>query len=96
MRFWDVVAEKDPARRRVFLEMKESFQFLNRLRDVYRLSVAPVDTLNPEHMDRPAEILGCRAEDGRPSGKTLLLECEAHLARVAGHVDELIRGAPDS
>ncbi|MFH1278060.1 MAG: hypothetical protein ABIK65_06755 [Candidatus Eisenbacteria bacterium] len=89
-RFWDMLAEQIPGQRWEFMEMKESFQFLNRLRDVYRLSVAPVNTVNPEHFDRPAALLGYRSTDSVSGGELLARDFEKHITRVARSLDAII------
>jgi hypothetical protein len=92
-RFWDVLAERCPGQRWEFKELKESYQFLNRLRDVYRLSVAPVNVLNPAFMGRPAELLGYRSGDGLSAGEKLFRDHSKHCNRVAESLDRLIRDA---
>lgn len=89
-RFWDVLDEHHSGRRREFLELKESYQFLNRLRDVYRLSVAPQNRLDPNYFDMPAEILGYRDSGGKTAREKLIQDYRENTKSVAEKIDALI------
>lgn len=89
-RFWDVLAEDHPDRRGEFKALKESYHFLNRLRDVYRLSVAPQNHLDPAHLELPAEVLGYRDTDGVSATDQLERDLHHHCERVASRLVALV------
>jgi len=89
-RFWDAMAEHRPERRAEFMELKESYEFLNRLRDVYRLTVAPQNELDPDLLDHPAEVLGFHEVDGVPGRDRIATEFRKHRARVARRLYALL------
>jgi hypothetical protein len=89
-RFWDALAAHHPERRTEFMELKESYEFLNRLRDVYRLTVAPQNQLDPEQLAVPAEVLGYRKCEDGTAEKKLAAEFRKHATRVARKLYALI------
>jgi len=72
------------------MELKESYRFLNRLRDIYRLSVAPLNRLDPSQFGRPAELLGYRDGVGERAGAKLLEDFRKHTSRVATSLEKLL------
>jgi hypothetical protein len=72
------------------MELKESYEFLNRLRDVYRLTVAPQNQLDPEQLAVPAEVLGYRKCEDGTAEKKLAAEFRKHATRVARKLYALI------
>ncbi|MBN1825569.1 MAG: hypothetical protein JW958_04820 [Candidatus Eisenbacteria bacterium] len=89
-RFWDVLAEHNASRHQEFLELKESYNFLNRLRDVYRLTIAPMNRLDPMQFDLPARILGYRDSKGVTARQKLVDDFHRHQERVAVRLDALV------
>ena len=90
-RFWDVLADHLPAQRWEFVELQKSYQFLNRLRDVYRLSVAPVNVIDSAYFDRPATLLGYRSTEHVSAGQLLARDFEGQCTRVAESLDALVK-----
>jgi hypothetical protein len=64
-----------------------AFHFLKRVRDIYRLTVAAVDSLSQSHLSDAAKILDFVDEQGTPSPLRLLEECK----QVAGQVRSTIK-----
>lgn len=52
------LCEKDKARSANYQQLKQVFDNLKHLRDVYRLTVTADDTLDPEFLDTPCKVLG--------------------------------------
>jgi len=92
--FWDVLGQRYPERRRDCRRLKESHVFLTRLRDVYRLSVAPDYELDESQFDRPARILGFVDQEEQLAGRQLALAYREHLARVTGLLGVLLAREP--
>jgi hypothetical protein len=88
-RFWQTLCERRPQRRKDFLFLKESYQFLNRLRDVYRLTVAPSNHLNPQYFDQPAKVLGYKSKDGLTACEILDEQFRWYCNRAAKTFDAL-------
>jgi hypothetical protein len=94
--FWQTVCERRPDRREDFLVLCDSYQFLNQLRDVYRLTVVPSNLLEPRYFDRPAEVLGYTAQGGLTPCETLDRAFRSHCDRAAKTFDALCADlAPD-
>lgn len=89
-RFWDILSKAHPERKREFYELKGSYQFLNRLRDVYRLSVAPRNELDPEQLNLPAQLLGYRQSGGATAGSRLQADFLRHCKKTAETLERLI------
>ncbi|RMF71882.1 MAG: hypothetical protein D6738_12915 [Acidobacteria bacterium] len=56
--FWGTLIERHPEHRAAFEALHDASQFLNRLRDVYRLTVAPVNRFDPAELGRVARLMG--------------------------------------
>jgi hypothetical protein len=87
--FWETLGERLPERREDFVVLHKSYQFLNRLRDVYRLTVVPSNLLEPQYFGRPAEVLGYTAEGGLTACEILDKEFRSHCDRAAETFDAL-------
>lgn len=74
-------------------ELAESYAFLNRLRDVYRLTVGPSNFLDPAQFERPARILGYIPEAGRSAAERLREDFCAHCERTSRKLYALIEEA---
>jgi hypothetical protein len=92
--FWPALCERRPEHCSEFMALKQSYEFLNRFRDVYRLTVVPSNLLEPQHFDRPAEVLGYRAENGLTAGEKLRREFRSQCDRAAEMLDALFASAP--
>ena len=89
-RFLRSLAQKHPDRKHELRELRKSYEFLNRLRDVYRLTVCPSNFLDPEHFDQPATLLGYKASGGRAASEKLREDFGKHQARAAATLYDLI------
>ena len=87
--FWDTLCERQPEHRKDFLFLRESYQFLNRLRDVYRLTVVPSNLLDPHYFDQPAKFLGYVAEGDLTASERLNNDFRSHCDRAARTLDAL-------
>ncbi len=87
--FWQTLCERRPERREDFLVLNESYHFLNRLRDVYRLTVVPSNLLDPQYFDRPAEVLGYKGKDGLTACEILDKQFRWHCDTAAERFDAL-------
>lgn len=88
--FWERLAERHPEQRDAFTTLREASDFLNRLRDVYRLTIAPVNRLHEGELDRAAQVMGYSSRPGRSGAGRLWDEFLAHRGRVAEHVDRML------
>jgi UTP:GlnB (protein PII) uridylyltransferase len=84
-------AEEMPQYRELFHDLLRSYQLLNRLRDVYRLTVGPTNTLDPERLETPAHLLGYRPRAAMSASAFLRQDCERHCEQSAKAVDTLLR-----
>jgi hypothetical protein len=94
--FWQTLCERRPERREDFLVLKESYQFLNRLRDVYRLTVVPSNLLDPQYFDQPADVLGYKAECGLTASERLRQDFRSHRDKAAETLDALLADMGDA
>ena len=84
------VAERYPSERQLCTEIEESYQFLNRLRDVYRLTVCPSNYIDPGHFEQPALILGYEREKTVRAGEKLREDFRWHCERSARRLHSLL------
>lgn len=89
-RFWDILAERVPERRDDFMALKASYQFLNQLRDVYRLTVVPSNDLDPVYFAKPAAILGYQPTEERSAREPLEADLRRHCQRAAEKLEALV------
>jgi len=89
--FWEVLAERNPDRSEEFENLMKSYQFLNRLRDLYRLSVAPVNVLDENEFHRPARIMGYEERDGKSPAERLAGYYVKHREQVARRLSALVK-----
>jgi len=68
------LCEIDKERSSNYKQIKEVFDRLKHLRDIYRLSISADDELNSEYLIKPAEILGFSSDANIKSG-VILLNC---------------------
>jgi hypothetical protein len=88
--FLNTLAARRPAEKQFFLDLLESYQFLNRLRDIYRLTVSPINSLDPANLEQPALLLGYSPEGGRTAGEKLCDDFRLHCSRSAQKLYALI------
>jgi len=67
-----------------------AFHFLKQIRDIYRLTVAAVDSLSQSHLGDTAKILGFVDEQGAPSPGRLLVECKQVVNEVRDTIQKLM------
>ncbi len=72
--FWHTLTGRHPELRDAFEALHDASQFLNRLRDVYRLTVAPVNRLDPEELGRTAALMGFEDRPDAPAARRLAQE----------------------
>jgi hypothetical protein len=92
-RFWSSASERHPEHEEAFADLRAANEFLNRLRDVYRLAVAPVNRIDPRELADPAEVMGYQPRDGVSAAKVLARELASHRDRVRRRLDELLSPA---
>lgn len=89
-RFWDLLALRHPSRQDDFLKLRGSYQFQNRLRDVYRLTVAPVDAIDESELQRPAAILEPQEPNAAAASRRVWERFHEERGLVARLVDEML------
>jgi len=94
--FWQTLCRRRPERRDEFTVLKDAYQFLNRLRDVYRLTVVPSNLLDPHYFDQPAQVLGYQAEDGLTASQRLHEQFRSHCDKAAQTLETLFAYMQDS
>jgi len=92
---WETLGKRRPDRRGDFFVLRDSYQFLNRLRDVYRLTVVPSNLLDPCYFGQPAELLGYEAEGGLTPSDRLDKDFRSHCQKVAEKLDALCADVED-
>jgi hypothetical protein len=91
--FWQTLCERRPEHCEQFMLLKQSYEFLNRLRDVYHLTVVPSNLLDPQYFDRPAEVLGYKSEGGLTASEALRREFRSRCDKAAETLDALLAHA---
>lgn len=81
-RIFNTLTEVDPAHTEDIRILAESFLFLKRLRDVYRLSCAASDILETGYLAQTAEILGFASSRGNTAEQNLLHAFEEKTAEA--------------
>jgi UTP:GlnB (protein PII) uridylyltransferase len=88
--FWSVLMERHPEHEPVFRDFRRANAFLNRFRDIYRLTVAPVNRLRREDFDRPASIMIKDSDAAESPAEQLQASFLWHRERVATHIDGML------
>lgn len=82
-RFLKFLAQRFPEHGEELQELRGSYEFLNRLRDLYRLTVCPSNFLDPEHFEQPAVLLGYESSDGHTAAERLQDDFRRHKTGAA-------------
>jgi hypothetical protein len=71
-RIIDYLKQQDPQLTGPMEELTEAFDFLRYLRNVYRIVVTAKNTLDPDYLERPAQIMGFTPKPGESAAVQLL------------------------
>jgi len=89
-RLIQTLCEIEPEHREDFEMLRQAFEFLKSVRDLYRLTVSAEDMLRPEFLERPARILGFHPSDTQSATQQLLVTYHACAQKTASTIRKIM------